>query len=207
MKKANFIFAILLLIVLVVCNGCTGAGNKDGAKDTQESASETQDSATQQDTATQAPETDGGGTATLIEPEQLISQEEAETILGVAVEVKKSEQAAVGEKLCLYSEAGNDAGLFLQISITQQAFMPEGSPSTPESIYNTNKEAFGGDEAVAEGAGDETILITGGYWILCDGYLIKVSAGDIDDPKTIMLLDVASETAVDNLKVLIGADD
>jgi|AGTN01.2.fsa_nt_gi hypothetical protein len=204
MKKINFITAVLLLCTLPVLNGCTVSGQNDEVQSTGEAAaaSEARDTAAQGDTASQTPETQGKGAA-LIAPEQLISRQDAETLLGVAVEMEKSENPAVGQKLCLYSGAKEGAGVFLQVCITQQAFMPEGGADTPESIYNATKGAFGGESAVVEGPGDETIRVPGGYYILCEGYMIQISAGNTEDKATIAMLDAASEIAVENLKELI----
>ena len=199
MKKINFMVALSLLCVLIVISGCTGNGqpqSEDSASGQSENT-QTVDAANTEETA------ETQQFAALIEPEQLISEEEAESLLGVAVEVKKTENEVVGQKLCFYSEALTDSGAFLQIGITQQAFMPEGSPNTPESIFETTKEAFGGESAVVDGPGDETILVSGGYYILCDGYMLQISAGNTDDADTIAMLDAASEIAVDNLRDII----
>ena len=200
MKKINFIVALSLLCALIVMSGCTG----NGQPQIENSASGQSDENAQIVETASAEETvETPQLGILIEPEQLISEEEAESLLGVAVEVKKTENEVVGQKLCFYSEALTDSGAFLQIGITQQAFMPEGSPNTPESIFETTKEAFGGESAVVDGPGDETILVSGGYYILCDGYMLQISAGNTDDADTIAMLDAASEIAVDNLRDII----
>lgn len=141
--------------------------------------------------------------APLIEPEQLISKSDAEALLGIKVaEGKKTDNAAVGQKLCFYDAADDDSDKFLQIAITQQAFMPSGSPNTPESIYHSTKAAF--DAVEVEGLGDEAVLITGGYYILCDGYLLQIFAGNTQEQATIDLLDAAGELAVSRLQELAG---
>lgn len=193
MKRVNFIVAVSLLCALIILSGCNGSGQP-------------RDSATGEDPSrviSTGELTEEQPYTAVIEPEQLISEEEAVLLLGVAVEIKKSENEAVGQKLCFYSEALQDSGAFLQIGITQQAFMPEGSANTPQSIFDTTKEEFGGESAAVDGPGDETILVTGGYYIMCEGYMLQISAGNTDDPQTIAMLDAASDIAVNNLREII----
>ncbi len=199
MKKFNFIVALTLLFALIVLSGCNSAGPLQSADAMANAGTNPLNETTETEGISEIGQNIG-----LIEPEQLISQEEAQTLLGGEVEVEKTENAAVGQKICIYSEAEAESGSFLQISITQQAFMPEGSPDTPESVFETTKEAFGGESAVVDGPGDETILVSGGYDILYKGYMLQLSAGNTDDAQTAAMLDAASEIAVDNLKAIIG---
>ena len=199
MKKLNFFFAMTLLSALLVMSACTGAGTSQGS-----GLAASTEIANAQETEGAEMTTEVWQPGMLIEPEQLISNEEAETLLGVAVEADKKENEVVGQKLCFYSETGTKSGKLLQICITQQAFMPEGSANTPESIFETTKEAFGGDSAVIDGPGDETILVSGGYYILCDGYMLQITVGNPNETDTVAMLDAASEIAVENLKTIIG---
>ena len=137
----------------------------------------------------------------LIEPSQLISQAEAEDILGVAVgEPEQREQAAVGQKLCVY-EAGDK---MLQVALTQAAMVPEGGIS-PEDQYRAIVDAFE-DAEKADGIGDEAYFATPGLHILKDGYYISIAMGNSDDETTRNMLLEAGITAVNNLeKILSGA--
>ena len=64
----------------------------------------------------------------IIEPEQLISIEEAGTLLGMPVkDGSKSEMTSVGQKTVLYDPVTEGAMRFLQISLTQQGSIPSGS--------------------------------------------------------------------------------
>lgn len=51
-----------------------------------------------------------------------------------------------------------------------------------------------------QGLGDEAMLITGGYYILYNDYLLQISAGNTDDEAVLAILDNASSLAIDNLK-------
>lgn len=139
----------------------------------------------------------------IIEPEQVISKDEAETLLGEPVQdCSKRENEVVGQKLCFYDVVDENSFRFLQIAITQQAFMPVDSPNTPASIYATTRDTFGEDAQMIDGLGDEAMLISGGYYILNNGYLLQISAGNTDDADILTILDQASALALDNLKAL-----
>jgi len=146
--------------------------------------------------ATQNAET-SGTQAAVIEPEQLVSQTEAEQLLGVPVTAEMSEQAVVGLKLCFY-DAG-DAG-YLQIGITQQAFMPEGSPSTPQSIYDGIHGAF--PDAESAGVGEDSFVATNGYNVMQDGYYISVIAFIGNEADNNAVMKQAAEIALTHLAEL-----
>lgn len=78
--------------------------------------------------------------------------------------------------------------------------MPEGSPNTPESLYQSICGAF--EAEPVSGIGDEAQIIPSGYQIMCDGYYLAVTAGYTSDDEGIM--SEASQTAVKNLKALLG---
>lgn len=140
----------------------------------------------------------------IIEPEQLISKQEAEELAGEAMlDGEKTDNPVVGQKLCFYDAADEDSQGFLQIGLTQQAFMPEGSANTPESIYTTTRDYGDGCEVV-EGIGYEAIVAGGGYYILYDGYMVSVNAGNTDNETTKDILKEAGLLAVKNLKTILG---
>lgn len=141
----------------------------------------------------------------LITPQELISKSEAESLLGQSVvDCTPTENAAVGQSLCFYDSQEENSSSFLQIGITQQAAMSAGSPNTPQSIYDTTKEAFGEDATMVDGIGDEAMLVTGGYYVMSDGYLLQIAAGNTDDQIVLSILDQAGSMAVANLKTLLG---
>ena len=128
-----FCVTIVLLLGLALClAGCAGSS----AKVPQMPRMPTADSPAVSALPASAPAAseDNTPTGTIIEPKQLISKQDAEQLLGEAVkEGEKSEQPATGQKICFYYAQNEDSLSFLQISITQTAFM-KSSSQTPESI-------------------------------------------------------------------------
>ncbi len=158
--------------------------------------------------STRQPETGGGNTAVqqqaskIIEPCQLITQEEAAQLLGEAVNpAEKSEQKVVGMKLCLYSPASGEPIPFLQVSLTQDAFFPPGGVGTA-SIYNSLKDNFKGMRTDVEGVGDDAFITTGGIYIMADGYYIQIGAGNTSNAAIRARLVEAGKMAVAKLKTL-----
>jgi hypothetical protein len=119
----------------------------------------------------------------LIEPCELITQVEAEEIMGVALkEGQYRENQVVGQKMCLYEAADENAFAFLNISLTQNAFMPPkifAAGQNAKSIFSTIKEAFPDREAVNE-MGDDAFIATPGIHILKGDYYVTVGAGNIN---------------------------
>ena len=197
MKRITAILAILLCILMLLA-GCDASKSVDSASaDAQTEATEDESEAAAD---AQASELSQAPSSALIEPEQLISQEEAEALLGEPLVGEKKEQSAVGLKIIFYEAANENSLQYLQISVTQQAFMPAGSPNTPESLYKAICEAF--EAEPVSSIGDEAQIIPSGYQIMCDGYYLAVTAGYAKDDDEVMKL--ASETAVKNLKALLG---
>lgn len=180
MKKTLALFIAVFIMVLAA--GCTG--NKDAA---------TNDSPAGQQPGKQA-------TVKLIEPEALISQEEAAAILGQPVHNgEKKETKAVGLKLCIYT--GKKDAKFLQIGLTQQAFMPANGQS-PQAIYTSLKNNLPTPISV-EGIGDEAFIAPPGLHILKNGYYITLAVGNSADAKNQALLKSTGNTAVENLEKLL----
>jgi len=144
------------------------------------------------------------GSKTVIEPEQLISKTEAQALTKLTLkDGAKTEQAVVGQKIIFYdSEATNTGVSFLQVSLTQQAFMPSGSSNTPQSIYNSIKSTISSTARV-EGIGDDAFFATPGLHILSDGYYIVIAAGNSDKASVQTVLKEAGLLAVQHLKELI----
>jgi hypothetical protein len=151
----------------------------------------------------------GGGNATvqqqtskIIEPCQLITQEEAAKLLGEAVKpAEKSEQKVVGMKLCMYNPASGEPVPFLQISLTQDAFFPPGGVGTA-SIYKSLKDNFKDMRTDVDGVGDEAFITTGGIYIMADGYYIQIGAGNTRNAAVRNRLIEAGKMAVAKLKTL-----
>ena len=118
-----------------------------------------------------------GEPAAMIEPSQLISQDEAESIIGHTLDVvDDTEEERVGLKQRLYT-ATDDMNALLQIGITQQAAMPPEQTQTPEDLYRAITENF--DDAVqVDGIGEEACFATPGLHILESGRYILVAVGN-----------------------------
>ena len=116
----------------------------------------------------------------IIEPCELVTEADAAKILGEAVKpAEKSEQQVVGMKLCLYNPVDTESTQFLQVTLTQDSFMPpQGIASA--SIYKSLKDNFEGMRTDIEGVGDEAFIATGGIYIMANGYYISISAGNIN---------------------------
>jgi hypothetical protein len=134
----------------------------------------------------------------LIEPCELISRAQAGQLVGEPMKApEKRENKVVGQKLCIYHAAGEGSFRFLQISLTQQAFMPTGGQS-PKSIYEALKANFPKAVEVA-GVGDDAFIAPPGLHILKGNYYITIAVGNSDDPKNREILKAAGEQAIENL--------
>ncbi len=141
-------------------------------------------------------------TPAISEPCDLITKQEAETLLGEPLkEGEKTQEPAVGMKLCMYNPVDDASTAFLQITLTHKTFMkPDGVP--PESIFNTIREAMSEDRTDLQDLGDGAFIATGGIYILSDGYYITIGAGNIDRAEIRERLKTAAAVALDNLKTL-----
>lgn len=131
--------------------------------------------------------------AKIIEPAMLISVEDAKSLTGVAFgPCKTSEDARIGQKICVYDK---DTA-FLQITLTQSAFMDKKSPNTPESLFKTTKGFFK-DAGKIDGVGDDNFIAPPGLHIYKDGYYMTVSLGLTAKDK--QKLKAVGSKAVENL--------
>lgn len=205
MKKILSILLVLSLISVLFVGCSNGAsGDAEGSDDQQSTEDKTDISQPSEDEQTEITELhdqtdeqlDAGA---LIEPEQLISIEEAAELLGEAsIDGERTEQEVVGLKLINFQAV--DSLRFLQISITQQAFMPNDA-NTPASLYEATVGAF--ESEAVDGIGDEAAFATPGIHIMSDGYYISIAAGNLDDEAVRAVLKEAGALAVKNLKNLL----
>jgi hypothetical protein len=158
--------------------------------------------------STQQTETGGGNAAVqqkvskIIEPCQLITEEDAAKLLGEAVKpAEKSEKQVVGMKLCMYNAANSGSMQFLQVSLTQDAFFPPGGVGTA-SIYNSLKDNFRDMRTDVQDVGDEAFITSGGIYIMADGYYIQIGAGNTSNDVVRNRLIEAGKIAVAKLKTL-----
>ena len=82
----------------------------------------------------------------------------------------------------------------------------EADSNTPESIYQTTKEALveTGEQMEVAGIGSEYFFGTPGLHILTDGVYLNIAAGNADDAKVQEILKNAGALAVKNLQALLG---
>ena len=155
-------------------------------------------------TTTAQKESDQKSSAKLIEPCELITKTEAEAIMGVALKAgQRSENEVVGQKMCLYEAADENSFLFLNVSLTQNAFIPPeilASGQTAQSIFSTIKEAFPDRETV-DGTGDDAFVATPGIHILKGDYYLVIGAGNIDQHRD--ELKIAGDKVISKLETLL----
>lgn len=198
MNHKKRIAAVVVIYAFMVLTGCSADAENTSQADPSDAE------ITVSESTAQSNESGNTVVAAVIEPEQLISKEEAAVLLGEAVlDGEKTENAVVGQKICFYDATDEASDQFLQIGIIQQAFMPEDSTNTPESIYKTTRD-YGDGSQVVTGIGDEAILAGGGYYILSGDYVIIVCAGNTDDPAVLAVLDEAGALAINNLNAILG---
>ena len=137
----------------------------------------------------------------VLEPEALISKSDAAELLGEAVlDGKISETPVVGMKLCMYSAANPSSSRYVQVSLTQDSFMPRESVSS-ETIYRELKKMFGSSKTDIRELGNEAFIATGGLYLFKDGYYIMISAGNnIRNDQTVAVLKAAGKKALDKLE-------
>ncbi|MEI7825085.1 MAG: hypothetical protein WCI01_07285 [Chlorobiaceae bacterium] len=145
--------------------------------------------------------TEGKKSGKLLEPEMLISKGDAAELLGEDVqEGKKSETEVVGMKLCMYNALNPSSNRYLQVSLTQDSFMPPKGVGT-ETIYRELKKMFGGSKTNVTKLGSEAFIAAGGLYLFKDGYYIMISAGNNSrNQETIAILKAAGRKALDKLE-------
>lgn len=201
MKKVFMVIFVLLCCVALLA-GCAGSSDTPETSNTPDNASDVAQPANQPSEALEVQEPESQPEGTLIEPEQLISKEEAATLLGEAVkDGEKTGQQVVGQKICVYEAEDENSFRFLQISLVQQAYMPDNG-MTPNSTYEATVGAFDGDEV--DGIGDKAVFATPGLHIMAEGYYISIAGGNSDDDAVRAVLKEAGMLAVKHLKEILG---
>lgn len=178
--KKRILFPLVLILLLTSACGKTSE-NSAGPKEEPKTE--------------QAENESGKSSGSLIEPCSLISREEAEQILGVTLDqLEQREEPRVGQKICIYKSEDD----IFEISLTQQAFMPEGQTATPESIFHALVENFD-DKIILDQIGDEAFIATPGIHILKDGYYIMIAVGNLNILENHDRLKAAAEIALAKL--------
>lgn len=147
---------------------------------------------------------EGRDSTPLVEPCELITKVEAEGIMGTALkEGQYSENKVVGQKICLYEAANSDSFAFLQISLTQDAFIAPkvlAAGQTSKTIFESIEDAFPDRENVG-GIGDEAFIATPGIHILKGGYYLTIGAGNLKSNKARLI--GAGKKAIANLEAAL----
>jgi hypothetical protein len=144
--------------------------------------------------------TDHNDSVPLLEPCELLSKAEAEEIMGISLkEGQQSENKVVGQKICLYEAADSNSFAFLQISLTQDAFIAPkvlASGQSAKTIFSSIKDAFPDRESVG-GIGDDAFLATPGLHVLKGEFYLSIGAGNLKSNKGRLIS--AGDKAVANL--------
>jgi hypothetical protein len=99
----------------------------------------------------------------------------------------------------MYNAANCDSMQFVQVSLTQDAFLPPGGVGTA-SVYNSLKDNFKDMRTDVQDVGDEAFNTTGGIYIMADGYYIQIGAGNTSNDVVRNRLIEAGKIAVAKLK-------
>lgn len=177
--------ASILLVVLCIATLLAGCGGSPAPAPT---------TPAKPATAPSAP----SASAKLIEPCDLISKAEAQQYIGQPMkDAEKKQTPAVGLKLCVYSTVSEGSGKFLQIGITQQAFMPNNG-QTPKAIYDAIKGNFPNAMKIG-GIGDDAFITPPGLHLLKGNYYLTVAVGNSNDPKNQELLKTIGKKIIEKI--------
>jgi hypothetical protein len=136
----------------------------------------------------------------VLEPEKLINKSEAAELLGVPVaEGEKSETKKIGQKICFYKPANESSNHFLQIALTQDAFMAPGGVGS-ETIYRETKKMTGNSKTDVKELGNEAFIATNGLNIYKNGYYIVISTSLVHKGTQDPMLISAGKKALENLE-------
>ncbi len=197
MKKITYIAAVLLCVAVFLA-GCSASPAPKESEDINKEAAEPADVQTNDSEPQSA-------SLAIIEPEQLISKQEAQELLGEEVsEGEKTFMESVGQKIIFYDSQADGSFASLQISLTQPSTIQQGSTITPEEVYGAAKAGLEETSDVdISGIGEDCFTGTPGLHILSEGCYIVISAGNTDDPAVQEILKKAGKLAVANLEKLI----
>jgi len=224
MRKISRAFLIVFLLVLIF----TACSDKES-----QSASTTVQSGQPQSpqaSGESSAQASGGSAGKTIKPEQLISKNEANTLIGEAVKAGVSDEyQKLGVTTCYYAAENTESKGYLQISVLQkskkkddqssggsgQSEQPSESQSSsgggesgemaPKDLYEGFKKIFSdANTAVAGHIGDDTFISAKSITILSGEYCIVISVGSADPAMAETMLKSAAEMAVNNLNRIQG---
>ncbi len=179
-KNLTVLFLAVLIFMTTGCSSETNSNAADQKKPAQKSSNK------------------------LIEPCELITQAEAEEIMGVVFkEGKYSDQEMVGQKICFYETVDENSFVFFQISLTQNAFISPkifASGQSTQTMFSAIKKAFP-DGEIINGTGDDAFIAPPGIHILYGDYYMTLGAGNINKNRD--KLNIASAKAMANLEAAL----
>lgn len=150
-----------------------------------------------------APASTGQSREKLVQPEELISRQEAETLLGVRFrECDKTEQPAVGQIICFYDSTDSDR--LFQVALVQNAAFTDEmlQYQNAATIYATTREMLL-DMATAESVGDDAFIAVPGIHILKGNHYLTIAVGNTSDEANRAILRKAGKIAVENLEKVL----
>lgn len=181
MKNKFMLISALLIFSLTACSSGKKEKEKEKGKTTNERKVESSDKKPEKPSKE-------------IEPEELLSKEEVESITGLAVErVEKLEEKAVGQKIATYHLGKNE---LLQISMNHMS--ADKIKMLYDGLKDINKD-MNKDIVVIEGLGDEAFKASEfNLYVRKKDYIINIIA-----PQEDMGLS-AIKIALKNLENIIG---
>lgn len=228
MKKIIRLMACLLCVVLLL-PACSG-GNSESANTVLSGGQSPGANSSQ----SQAGGSQSEGQAQMIKPEQLISKDEAATLLGEAVkDGAKGEYPLLGMNMCFYAAEKADSKGYLQVAIIQmggsgggeqsgessqpsesQSSQPSESASggggggeemSAKTLYEGFKKLFSDPNTALTGRiGEDAFVSAQGMSILSGEYYIYIAAGSADPVQMQAIVKAAAELAINNLKRIQG---
>lgn len=139
----------------------------------------------------------------VVEPEEIISKDEAASLLDTSVdEPKKSVQPSVGVKLNMYNSKDGNHLKFLQIGVTEEAFFDKktlAAGQNSKTIFEGLKIGFAKESKKVANLGDDAFFSPLGIHILSGNYYITIAVANPKSPSSTELLEKAGKLAVENL--------
>ena len=126
-----------------------------------------------------------------LEPDEVLPQESIEEITGAeAVEVEKSENPVVGQKIAFFDLGSGD---YIQIPLHHTAFLSNSNYKSIRELYDNDKEFSGvGPEDIVEGVGEEVFLHSLGLAAIEGEYDLSIMLGMNVSGKDQMRKDMAN---------------
>jgi hypothetical protein len=180
-------------------SGSQPSGSESGSSQ----PSGSQPSGSQSGGSSQSPQASGGQKT--VEPQQLISKEEAEALLGETVKGGETkEQPALGIKTVVYSPEKQDSKGFIKVSIIEKSALSSKGADKPDGVFQAVNGALGDPKSSESGIGDQAFETAPALHIMAGEYYISIAAGGEDPQKAKEVLKTAGRLAVNNMKKLQG---